>query len=265
MSTVAGRPRAVGEVTLVAFLYVGYTASRMVADANRSRAVGRAAALQARERAWHIDVEGQLNRLITGREVIEVAAAYWYSLTHYVVTAALLVWLWRHRPAAYRRLRATLGCATAAALLLYLTLPMAPPRFLPGYTDTLERTSWAGWWSGDASAPRGLGGATDQLAAMPSMHVGWAVWVALAVVATTTGPARHLAWLYPATTCAVVLGTANHWTADAAVGAALVVAAWYAVGLHYRGGPWRWSITWTRSPGATAGSAAINVAELSDE
>jgi hypothetical protein len=242
MSTAGVRPRAVREVALVAGLYVGYTASRLVADASRSRAVGRAAALQARERAWHLDVEGRLNRLVTGREVIEVAAAYWYSLTHYVVTAAVLVWLWRHRPAAYRRLRATLAWATAAALLLYLTLPLAPPRFLPGYTDTLERTSWAGWWSGDASAPRGLGGATDQLAAMPSMHVGWAVWVAIAVVATTASPWRHVAWLYPAITCAVVLGTANHWAADAAVGAVLVVAAWYVV-----------ARTTVATPGAGAG------------
>ena len=33
-----------------------------------------------------------------------------------------------------------------------------------------------GWWGGDASAPRGMGGLTNQYAAMPSLHVGWALW-----------------------------------------------------------------------------------------
>ena len=54
-------------------------------------------------------------------------------------------------------------------------LPTAPPRLFGGYTDVLALTSADGWWGGDASAPKGLGGLTNQLAAFPSLHAGWAL------------------------------------------------------------------------------------------
>ncbi|WP_085870538.1 MULTISPECIES: phosphatase PAP2 family protein [unclassified Nocardioides] len=211
--------------------------ARVLAGDDRSHAVQRALALRAHEHSWHVDIEHELNRFVTSSEILEVASAYWYSAAHYLVTPTVLFWLWRRRPGVYRPMRSTLGIATASALLCYLTLPLAPPRYLPTYVDTLDRTSWAGWWAGDASAPRGLGEATNQLAAMPSMHVGWAVWVAIAIVTNTPSRWRHLAWLYPMTTAIVVLGTANHWTADAIVGAALVVVAWRVVSWQPKSAP----------------------------
>jgi hypothetical protein len=56
---------------------------------------------------------------------------------------------------------------------------------------------------------------------MPSLHVAWAAWCALAVVTATRGRWRHLAWLYPAATTLVVLASANHFVLDAAGGLAL--------------------------------------------
>ena len=106
-------------------------------------------------------------------------------------------------------------------------VPMAPPRLLDGYVDVLQLHAGAGWWGGEASAPRGLGGLTNQLAAFPSLHAGWALWVALVV-------RRHVqargcaasAWAYAAGTAIVIVGTANHWVLDAVVGWILVAAAW---------------------------------------
>jgi hypothetical protein len=65
-------------------------------------------------------------------------------------------------------------------------------------------------------------------AAMPSLHVAWAVWCALAVVVATRTRWRHLAWLYPITTTLVVLATANHFVLDVAAGGGLTTAAFYA-------------------------------------
>jgi hypothetical protein len=158
--------------------------------------------------------------------VLAVAASYWYSLLHYLVTPAVLFWVYRARPLAYRQVRDALVLASGIGLLGFTLLPMAPPRMLPGFVDTLAMTANAGWWGDDASAPRGLGELTNQLAAMPSLHVGWAVWVAWVVVRLTKRRwLRALAVAYPVMTTLVVVATANHYLLDAVAGAAVVALA----------------------------------------
>ena len=93
----------------------------------------------------------------------------------------------------------------------------APPRFsVPGMTDILVTHDILG-----AAHPRGATGLVNLYAAMPSLHVAWAAWCAAAVVTTTRGRWRHLAWLYPAVTTLVVLASANHFVLDAAGGFAV--------------------------------------------
>jgi hypothetical protein len=81
-----------------------------------------------------------------------------------------------------------------------------------------------GWWGGEASAPRGLGGATNQFAAMPSLHVAWALWcgVALWLYGRRSPAVRGLAIAYPAGVTVVVMGTANHYLLDAVAGAVVL-------------------------------------------
>ena len=91
---------------------------------------------------------------------------------------------------------------------------------LAGWTDLLAVHSAAGWWGGEASAPQGLGWLTNQLAAFPSMHAGWALWVALAVSHVVRRRwIAALAWTHAILTAIVVVGTGNHWVLD-------VVAGW---------------------------------------
>ena len=93
----------------------------------------------------------------------------------------MLVWVYRAHPDRYRVARNSLVIGSALGIAGFALLPTAPPRMLPGYVDTLASTAGSGWWGSDASAPRGLGGLTNQLAAMPSLHVGWALWCAVVV------------------------------------------------------------------------------------
>jgi hypothetical protein len=101
-------------------------------------------------------------------------------------------------------------------------LPTAPPRLLNGsygFTGTMAQYSSYGWWGTDASAPRGLGCLTNQYAAMPSLHVGWALWCGLILLRFGRHwPVRALGAIYPVVTVLVVLGTANHYLMDAAAG-----------------------------------------------
>lgn len=219
--------RGIRELVLLAALYVGYSASRLVADDVFGPAADRARHLLAVEHWLLLDVERPVNAWFAAHDAAGLVASYWYATLHYVVTAAVLVWLYRRGRADYVPARQALAIATILGLVLYLLVPMAPPRLLDGYDDVLQLHSASGWWGGDASAPRGLGGLTNQLAAFPSLHAGWALWVALVVRRHTRHRAvRTLGWCYAACTAVVIVGTGNHWVLDAVVGWIVVLAAW---------------------------------------
>ena len=164
------------EALILVVLWACYTATRSAGDQDLGIALKHAASILKVEKFFHIDFEHSLNTGIAHVMPLEVVASYWYSMSHYIVTIATLIALYRLRPHAYGWMRTSLVSATLAALLCYVLYPTAPPRLSGDYTDTLVHTAKFGWWDNHASIPRGLGGATNQLAAMPSMHVGWALW-----------------------------------------------------------------------------------------
>lgn len=230
---------ALRELALLAVLYLGYTASRLLADDDLAAAQRVAERIFEWERTLGIAVEPTLNGWTAAHAVVGVGAAYWYTVTHYAVTALVLLVVWLRRPGAYRSARTVLVASTLTALAFYLVVPVAPPRLVPGYVDVLAQTADWGWWGQSASAPRGLGSMTNQLAAMPSMHVGWAVWVALTLSRLVPGRWRTLVWCYPVVTTLVVVMTGNHWLLDAVAGAAVVLLVDLAVRARRLSGPAR--------------------------
>jgi hypothetical protein len=154
----AARPRAGRELALLASLYLAYSVARLMTDADLGTATGNAWALLRVEGAVHLDVERSLNDALTAVPGLPLLASYWYSVLHYVVTPAVLVWVYRAHPDRYGVARNALVIGSALGIVGFALLPMAPPRMLPGFVDTLAATSGSGWWGADASAPRGLGG-----------------------------------------------------------------------------------------------------------
>jgi hypothetical protein len=210
---------ALVEMFIVLTLYVAYSGSRLFASDALRPAQRRAAELLDIESALHLSWEGALNQVFAVSRGLSLFGSLWYATAHYVVTAVVLVWLYRRGPQVYVPARRALVVATVIALVAYLLLPTAPPRLFGGYADVLALTSGDGWWGGDASAPKGLGGLTNQLAAFPSLHAGWALWVAMVV--QRHGPRRWVrvaGWLHALITGLVVIGTGNHWVADVLIG-----------------------------------------------
>jgi hypothetical protein len=218
------------EIALIAALYVAYTGSRLFASNDMTPALHRARELVRFERYVGLDWEPTINRFFVDHDLVGLLGSYWYSTAHYVVTLFVLVWLYlRHRPQ-YVTMRRALVVATVLALCMYLMLPTAPPRFVGGFTDVLDLHSAQGWWGADASAPRGLGHLTNELAAFPSLHAGWSLWVALAIYETTRNRLlRGLGWAHALITAAVIVGTGNHWMLDVIVGWLVVLAGCVAV------------------------------------
>ncbi|KAA1418324.1 phosphatase PAP2 family protein [Mumia zhuanghuii] len=243
----AARPRTVvrrrdargpRELVLLGALFVAYSFTRLAAADDVGSAVHVASRVVGIEGFFGLDVERAVATWTSAHLAVAVVCSGFYAIAHYVVTATVLLHVWVRHPEHYRHVRDVLVVATLAALVVYLVLPTAPPRLLPGYPDILGQTAGWGWW-GDA-APPGGGGITNQLAAMPSMHVGWAIWVALALRTCWQGvAARRLVWLYPVVTSLVVVATANHWVLDAVMGVVFVGLASAVV--RQRSAPTSWA------------------------
>jgi hypothetical protein len=136
--------------------------------------------------------------------------------------------LTRHRDH-YGPARSVLVMGSGLALVGVALLPTAPPRLMDGYTDVLAAYSGWGWWGQAASAPDGLAWLTNQLAAMPSLHVGWAVWCGALLWQHAAHPTmRALGVAYPLLTAVVVVAKVNHYLLDVAAGV-LVIAGPAAV------------------------------------
>ncbi|MER5256222.1 MULTISPECIES: phosphatase PAP2 family protein [unclassified Streptomyces] len=214
------------ELPLIVLVYAAYSAGRLLARGDVSTAVDHGLGILRVEKFLRLNAENPLNRLFTDHSWIGVPADFWYASLHYLVTPLILVWLFRSRAVHYRAARAWLMTSTMIGLIGFTLLPTCPPRLLSeghGFVDTMAQYSDFGWWGGEASAPRGLGGMTNQYAAMPSLHVGWALWCGVILWRHGRSPlARVAAVGYPLITTIVVMGTANHYFLDAVAGAVVM-------------------------------------------
>jgi hypothetical protein len=226
-------PRWWAEVLLVAVFYGAYDSVRGLIHGDADEAIRHGAALLRLERLFAIGIEHPLNNHLENLAVLAVPACFFYASAHFLVTPAVMLWAFRFHPHRYRTARTVLAVLTAAALLGFWLYPTAPPRLLPGagFHDTLAAYSGWGWWSKSDSAPRALASLANQFAAMPSLHVAWAMWCGVTVFRYAKNwTLRAVAGAYPVVTGLVVLGTANHYLLDVVAG----VAMWWVADVAVR-------------------------------
>jgi hypothetical protein len=183
---------------------------------------------------WFFDkVELAVNHWLVGVTFLAVAACYFYALMHYVMTPVVLLLSRKHGGWHYWRGYWALVVACAIALVSYANFPLAPPRlFEPGGAiDVMQQFSSYGWWGDAASAPRGLGDATNQYAAMPSLHFGWSLWCGIQMWGLGGRKWKTAAVVYPTLQAVVVIATANHFGLDVLGGALVVITAYGIVTL----------------------------------
>lgn len=220
------------ELLLAVLLYEIYNAVQALLTGSTARAQQDGRDVLGWERWLHLDPELALNHVFGHVTALAVPACYFYASLHFIVTPAVLIWTYLARPRGYRQARSVLFVMTLSGLVGFWLFPTAPPRLLQGagFSDTLAHFSSWGWWSSDAlpSAAKDL---ANQYAAMPSLHVAWAVWCAATVCAMSRRPVvRAVAVAYPVLTGIVVLATGNHYLLDVLAGAALWLVARGVVG-----------------------------------
>jgi PAP2 superfamily len=168
------------------------------------------------ERQTHMPSETVIQRVFLPHPLLVQAFNLYYAALHFLVLIACLIWLFARYRQQYRRARTTVVLFTAVSLLIQL-VPVAPPRMLPGdgMIDTAIKYGQSVYGSYAGFEP-------DQLSAMPSVHIGWALLVAVVVVHVSRSQWRWLILAYPVLTTGVVVITANHYWLDGIVAAALL-------------------------------------------
>ncbi len=218
----AGAGRFVRESALVVALFALWQFAGSFSVMGPDGALGRGRWLWDAERVTHFPSEASLQHLVIPHPLLMQAFNLYYDILHFPVLIACLVWLFVWHRDRYGSFRIILVAFTGLCLLIQF-IPVAPPRMLTG----IGMVDTAALYGQSVYAPSG-GFEADQLSAMPSVHVGWAILVAIAVITVSRSRWRWLALLYPALTSVAVVVTANHYWLDG-VAAAVVLAAVLAV------------------------------------
>ncbi|QGL51260.1 inositol phosphorylceramide synthase [Micromonospora terminaliae] len=210
--------RAVRELSLVAVLFLAYKAGRVAVAGRSATARANGERIWWLERLLHLPDEAAVQAPLLVHELPVRLANCYYAYVHFPATALCLIWLYLRHPVHYRWLRRALAALTAGALALHVLVPLAPPRMtaLTGLVDSGSRYGPAVYGPPEADT------LSNQYAAMPSLHVGWALAVAVALVAVTAGRWRWLWLAHPVLTLFVVVGTGNHYWLDGLVAVVLL-------------------------------------------
>jgi PAP2 superfamily len=205
------------ESGLILGLFALWQLAGSLAGVSPDGALGRSRWIWHFERVVYLPSEKSMQQVIIHHPLVVQFFNLYYDSLHFPVLVATLIWLFvRHRDR-YKRLRTTLVGLTGACLLVQL-IPVAPPRMLAEthMVDTAIRYHQSVYSSVAGFDP-------DQLSAMPSVHVGWAILVAVAVITTLRSRWRWLAVLYPVLTTIAVIVTANHFWLDGIVAGLILV------------------------------------------
>ncbi|HEU5355708.1 MAG TPA: phosphatase PAP2 family protein [Actinocrinis sp.] len=210
------------ESSLIIGLYALWQFAGSLSGNGTYAAVGRGQWIWNTERSAHLLSEHTVQGWILPHPLIVQAANLYYDTMHFTMMIVFLFWLFiRHRDA-YPRWRTTLAILTASCLLIQL-IPVAPPRMLLNLdmVDTAMKY-------GQSVYGTVTGFRADQLSAMPSVHVGWALLIAACVYSVGTSRWRYIGIVHAVMTILVVVATGNHYWGDGIVSAALLIAAFFA-------------------------------------
>ncbi len=182
----------------------------------------------------------------------------YYGTAHFVVTAGVFVLLYVKRADVFPQWRNTLAFMTALAIIGFAWFPLMPPRLLDqpcprddpakygaeciesdlrpdggfGFVDTLAE--YGGPWSFESDTMASI---SNQYAAMPSLHIGWSTWCAIAVWPLIRRRwMKALVLLYPLVTLFCIVVTGNHFWLDGVGG---LIA--FGVGALLGWGTHRWN------------------------
>jgi PAP2 superfamily len=218
------------ELAVIAFLGWIYDWLQDLAPVRLELALRNGRAILSFEEHLHISPERYLDHWLAHHYWVAYISSDFYDNAIFAFTAAIAIWIWWRRPDIYRPLRNDLVLANLIGFAVFWQFPVAPPRMLPGFIDVVEKVGGLGSWHNTLISH------ADQLAAMPSMHLAWAVWCSVALwriagKSSWRWAALAIGVAYPVTTGWVVMATANHYLMDVLAGTAATAVSMVVVEL----------------------------------
>lgn len=229
------------QIVLFAGAYAGYQLVRGLVDGSGYKPFGDATKIINFERLLHVFIEPTVQQWVSNRHWLMDVADWIYLNAHYILTLGVLVFIYLRRNDSFYFVRNMFMVAMAIALVGYTIYPTAPPRLMPewGFTDSIQQFTGVTVEEGPGSA------LLNFYAAVPSMHVCFAIMVGWPMVRLVRHRLARVAWsLYPLLIAFVVVATGNHFLMDAFLGgmtallAAIISSRWLA-----RARPHVWSFS----------------------
>jgi len=237
---------ALRQLSLFGAAYLAYRLVRGFVEGDANAAFAHARDVIELERKLHIFVEPSIQSWASGSHFLMVVCSWLYVNAQTSVTVAALVYIYMFHNRNFYFVRNMFMVAMAIALVGYVIFPTAPPRFMPewGFVDTVADVT--GMHVSHSSAS--LNALTNLYAAVPSMHVAFALMIGGTLARLVRWRALRALWLaYPFVITFVIVVTANHFITDAFLGAITAAISAYAASWMARARPAVWRFGAVRS------------------
>ena len=230
------------QISLLFGAYFAYGLVRGLVDGRATAAFQHARELVHIERTLHLFIEPSIQAWASGSHLVMEVSSWLYVNAQGTISILALLYVYLRHNSSFYFVRNMLLVAMALALVGYLVFPVAPPRFLPewGFIDTVDRLTPVN--VSEKSAV--FNSLFNPYAAVPSMHVAFAVMIGWPLSRLVRSSVARVAWIvYPLVMTFVIVVTANHFIADALLGALTAGVAAYAARWLARVRPasWRFS------------------------
>jgi hypothetical protein len=199
--------------------YYGYSLVRGFADEPgvAAAAFDNARGIISLEQTLGLFVEPSVQAWSSGSGLLIDGASWVYLNAQTTMTVGALVWIYLLRNQSFYFVRNMMMTAMIIALIGYILYPTAPPRFFPewGFLDSVSE------FTGVEPASDGVNAMFNPYAAVPSMHVAFALMIGWSLAQLVRNRvARTFWWAYPVIVSYVIVATGNHFVMDAILGAA---------------------------------------------
>jgi len=216
------------ELAFIVPAYIAYQFVRSAVEGQAGAAFENATRIIRIEQRLGIFREAFLQQLILPKAWAVDFFNYVYIWGHLPVIIVVAVWLYISHRDRYPLFRNAFLISGFIALIGFSTVPLAPPRYMPefGFTNTIINAQ--SYYV--LQSPK----IVNQYAAMPSLHFGWDLLVAIAVTSNASNPwVKRVAVFFPVLTLSGIVLTANHYFLDA-VGGGLVAVTGLSIALLLR-------------------------------
>jgi len=222
------------QAMIMLLCYVGYDISRALAQGRETVALANGVFFMNLEKALGIWWEPWVQARVSAFDPLMTTLVWIYQYAHLPIIIGVMVWVFTQRRGAWSLYRNWFLAMNFIAVIVFALLPTAPPRmiFTSGVADI-------NFLHGVREQILENGLLANPFAAMPSLHLGYALFIAF--VLWSLGRRRWVrggGFVYALIVLVAIVATGNHFIIDAVAGALVVLAAWlFAVNVQPSAAP----------------------------